>query len=58
MRNAEADKKKTSLIICFRKMKSVQEATFDKNKNKKALGEFPSLMVMKKMNTAQGIFTD
>jgi hypothetical protein len=55
MRKAKPTKNQTSLIICFRK-KSVQEATLQKKKTK-ALGEFRGLMVMKKMNTAQGIFS-
>jgi hypothetical protein len=38
-------------------MKSVQEATLTNKTKQKALGEFRGLMVMKKMNTAQGIFT-
>jgi hypothetical protein len=37
-------------------MKSVQEATLT-NKNKKKALEFRGLMVMKKMNTAQGIYS-
>jgi hypothetical protein len=54
---SEADKKQTSLIICFRKMKSVQEATLTNKTKQKSIRKFPGLMVMKKMNTAQGIFT-